>query len=70
MHMIGGGINATLLCRLTANATRLPVYAGPAEATVMGNAAVQLMALGAIKNLKEARKVIKNSVQLIEYLPQ
>jgi hypothetical protein len=36
----------------------------------MGNAAVQLMALGAIKNLKEARKVIKNSVQLIEYLPQ
>ena len=70
MHMIGGGINATLLCRLTADATRLPVYAGPSEATVYGNAAVQLIALGAVKNLKAARKIIKNSVSLKEYLPR
>jgi sugar (pentulose or hexulose) kinase len=69
IHMIGGGINATLLCQLTANSTRLPVYAGPSEATVMGNAAVQLIAIGAIKNLKEARKIIKRSVSLKEYLP-
>lgn len=70
MHMIGGGINATLLCRLTANATRLPVYAGPSEATVIGNAAVQLMAIKAVKDLKEARKIIKRSVSLKEYLPE
>ncbi len=70
VHMIGGGINATLLCRLTAEATGLPVYAGPSEATVMGNAAVQLIALGALKNLGDARKVIANSVALKEYLPQ
>ena len=70
IHMIGGGINATLLCRLTAQATKLPVYAGPSEATVMGNAAVQLIALKAIENLQAARKVIKNSVSLKEYLPQ
>lgn len=70
MHMIGGGINATLLCRLTANATRLPVYAGPSEATVYGNAAVQLIALGAVKDLKAARKIIQNSVSLKEYLPE
>lgn len=70
IHMIGGGINATLLCRLTAEATRLPVYAGPSEATVMGNAAVQLMSLGELKSLKEARKVIANSVELVEYLPK
>ncbi len=70
IHMIGGGINATLLCRLTAQATKLPVYAGPSEATVMGNAAVQLIALKAIENLQTARKVIKNSVSLKEYLPQ
>ena len=68
--MIGGGINATLLCRLTANATRLPVYAGPSEATVIGNAAVQLMAIKAVKDLKEARKIIKRSVSLKEYLPE
>ena len=70
IHMIGGGINATLLCRLTAHATRLPVYAGPSEATVIGNAAVQLMAIKAVKDLKEARKIIKRSVSLKEYLPE
>ena len=67
--MIGGGINATLLCKLTANATKLPVYAGPGEATVMGNTAVQLITLKAIKNLGEARKIIKNCVELKEYKP-
>ena len=70
LHMIGGGINATLLCKLTADATRLPVIAGPAEATVMGNAAVQLMSLGEIADLAEARKIIRNSVTLQTYLPQ
>lgn len=69
IHMIGGGINATLLCKLTANATKLPVYAGPGEATVMGNTAVQLITLKAIKNLGEARKIIKNCVELKEYKP-
>lgn len=70
IHMIGGGINATLLCRLTAEYTGLPVYAGPSEATVMGNAAVQLMALGAVKGLKEARKIIADSITLKKYLPK
>ncbi len=70
IHMIGGGINATLLCRLTASATKLPVYAGPSEATVIGNAAVQLIALKAIKDLSAARKIVKNSVELKEYLPE
>ena len=39
--------------------------AGPVEATVMGNIALQLMALGEIKDIKEARKIIANSEMLL-----
>ncbi|MBO5754976.1 MAG: rhamnulokinase, partial [Clostridia bacterium] len=56
INMLGGGIKDTLLCRLTAAATGVKVVAGPTEATVMGNIAVQLIALGEIKDLAEARK--------------
>src|SRR5690606_30644202 len=44
-----------LLNQLTANATGLPVVAGPIEATVMGNALVQLITLGEIADLAQAR---------------
>ncbi len=69
INMLGGGIKDTLLCRLTANATGAKVVAGPIEATVMGNVAVQLIALGEIKDWKEARQIIKDSTPLKEYLP-
>ena len=48
IHMVGGGTQSALLCQLTANACGRPVYAGPVEATVYGNVAIQLMAEGAI----------------------
>ena len=67
--MLGGGIKDTLLCRLTASATGAKVVAGPVEATVMGNIAVQLIALGEIDGVATARDVIKNSVELKEYEP-
>lgn len=70
IHMLGGGTKDTLLCGMTANATGCRIIAGPIEATAMGNVAVQLMAQGAIANLAEARKVIKNSFETIEYLPK
>ena len=67
INMLGGGIKDTLLCRLTAAATGARVVAGPAEATVMGNIAVQLISLGEIKDWKEARRVIKDSTPLQVY---
>ena len=70
IHMVGGGIKDKFLCQLTADATGRRVIAGPVEATAMGNIAVQLMALGEIKDLEEIRKVIKASAQTEEYLPK
>ncbi len=47
VHIVGGGARNTLLCQLTADACNLPVLAGPAEATAIGNVLVQARALGA-----------------------
>ncbi|MBE6695217.1 MAG: rhamnulokinase [Ruminococcaceae bacterium] len=70
INMLGGGIKDTLLCRMTASSTGARVCAGPIEATVMGNIAVQLMALGEIKDVPEAREIIKNSVDFNTYEPE
>ena len=70
INILGGGIKDTFLCSLTADATGVPVYAGPAEATVMGNIAVQLISLGEIKDWKEARKIVGDSIELKTYLPK
>ncbi len=70
INMLGGGIKDTLLCRLTAAATGATVLAGPTEATVMGNVAVQLISLGAIADLAEAREVVARSIDLKTYAPE
>jgi len=70
IHIVGGGIKDRLLSQLTADATGKHVIAGPAEATALGNIAVQAMALGEVGSLKEAREIIKNSVPTEEYIPK
>ncbi len=69
IHMIGGGTKDKLLCQMTANSCNTQVMAGPIEATGTGNVAVQLMALGEIKDLKEARKIIADSLDPLFYNP-
>lgn len=70
LYMVGGGIQSKMLCQMTANACGFPVVAGPVEATVLGNIAIQLMASGDIKDLTQARTVIKNSEKIEVYEPQ
>ena len=70
IHMLGGGIKDTLLCRLTAAATGAKVLAGPAEATVMGNIAVCMIALGELHDLPEARRTIAASEKPAVYEPE
>ena len=70
LHIVGGGSKNTLLCQLTANATGLPVVAGPAEATVAGNIMVQAFALGSVGSPHEIRQVVRRSSNLVEYKPE
>jgi len=70
IHIIGGGSQNTLLCQFTANATGLPVVAGPAEATSLGNIMVQAMACGKVESLAEARALLRNSFEFREFIPE
>lgn len=70
IHIIGGGSQNQLLCQFTANATGRRVVTGPVEATGTGNILIQAIGLGYLKNLEHARQVVKNSFDLMEYLPK
>jgi sugar (pentulose or hexulose) kinase len=70
LHIIGGGSKNALLCQMTANAIARPVIAGPTEATAIGNALVQFIALGEISNLGEARAMLARDPELRHYEPQ
>jgi rhamnulokinase len=70
LHVIGGGSQNTLLNQFTANAVNVPVVAGPAEATAIGNIMMQAKALGVVKSLGEMREIIRASVNPVTYIPQ
>ena len=64
INIVGGGTKEEPLCRLTADACGRPVYTGPVEATALGNIAVQAIALGELRDVKEARSVIADSFEI------
>lgn len=70
IHIVGGGSQNRLLCQLTADATGLPVVAGPAEGTAIGNMLVQLRAIGALAgDLTSLRAVVARSLPTTHYEP-
>jgi rhamnulokinase len=70
IHVVGGGVQNTLLCQLTADATRRPVRAGPVEATALGNLMVQAYARGYLGSLEEIRAAVRgSSVEVHDYQP-
>ncbi len=69
LHIVGGGSLNTLLCQYTANATGIPVLAGPMEATVAGNLLVQAWACGRLESHESIRQVVRRSTPIVEYQP-
>lgn len=70
IHLVGGGTKDGMLCRMTAAACNCDVVAGPIEATAYGNIAMQLIAGGAIPDIKTARRVIAKSDNVKLYSPE
>ena len=58
-----------MLNQLIADATDKVVHAGPVEATAIGNLVTQLIALGEIEDIKQARSIIKESFEVKQYFP-
>ena len=69
LHVIGGGSRNELLNQLTADAVGLPVVAGPAEATAIGNCLLQAKAAGLLTDRWEMRELIANSFPTKTFLP-
>jgi rhamnulokinase len=69
VHIIGGGMQNTLLCQFAADAMQRPVIAGPIEATAMGNILMQALALGYIQSLQQGRQIVRQSFQVQTYQP-
>jgi rhamnulokinase len=70
INVVGGGSQNALLCQLTADASGLPVVAGPVEATAFGNVMVQAFAQDRVGSLDEIRETVRRSVGVLEYEPQ
>jgi len=70
IHVIGGGSRNSTLCRFTADATGLPVAAGPVEATALGNILVQALALGRIPSADGIRAIVAATAEPVPYEPE
>lgn len=70
IFIVGGGSKNRLLSQLTADYCKRPVFTGPTEATALGNALVQLIALQELSDIREARALVKKSFPLGHYSPQ
>lgn len=71
IHLVGGGSKNRLLAQETADATGIPVIAGPVEATALGNMLVSLRAIGAASGtLMDLRDISRVSSALVTYEPR
>jgi rhamnulokinase len=70
IHVIGGGSRNERLCQFTADATNLPVFSGPAEATAIGNIMTQALALGQVGSVGEIRAIVRDSADIKTFQPE
>jgi len=69
IHIVGGGSRNALLNRLVAAATGRTVVAGPVEATAAGNVLVQAIGAGEVRDLEEAREIVRRSFEIEVFEP-
>lgn len=69
LYVVGGGSQDSLLNQLTANELGIDVFAGPVEATALGNIMMQAYANGTVSGLSEIRDIIRNSIEIKKYKP-
>jgi rhamnulokinase len=67
VHVVGGGARNALLCQMTADATGLPVIAGPVESAALGNGLIQARAQGVVSDV---RALVRHSEDLVTYHPR
>lgn len=70
LHVIGGGSRNEYLMQMTADATGLPVVAGPSEGTALGNILLQARASGMVGDLFDLRRIVARSVETRTYMPK
>ena len=69
IYIVGGGSQSHYLNALTAKATGLPVFAGPVEATALGNLMIQFVGAGEFDSIQAARAAIPESFEVTEVQP-
>jgi rhamnulokinase len=70
VHILGGGCRNQVLNQFTADATGLPVIAGPEEASAMGNILMQAEAAGLVDDRKQARAMMQDACGYVRYKPR
>ncbi|MCQ1059647.1 rhamnulokinase [Photobacterium sp. ZSDE20] len=70
IHIVGGGSQNALLNQWCADACGCPVWAGPIEASVVGNLCGQLIALQALSGVDAARRLVRDSFTITTYHPE
>ena len=68
VNIVGGGCQDQYLNKLTAQYTGKPVFAGPIEATAIGNLISQLMHIDSSLTLEKARETVKKSFNITEVI--
>lgn len=69
LHIVGGGSQNRLLNQIAADATGCTVFAGPVEATAIGNVLLQARSAGLVADLADLRAIVRASFPIETYAP-
>jgi rhamnulokinase len=70
LRIVGGGSQNEFLNQMAADATNVPVYAGPIESSCIGNILLQAKAAGQVSDIKDFKHIAANSFPIKKYMPE